>query len=374
MITPYVTPTDLLGNPTAPPSINAASDAATLGVGFQTISEHRLWELCSIATGRCDAFCGMTLRATSLYEENSAPSHRVGQMGDYTTRFITSRKPIMAVVAGQWAFGGPPWTWNPIPLNQLAPQQPVMDDFGSGAWNGATSGMAAILIGNTGGLWNQGRNNTRIGLTYLAGWPHTGLVASAEQTVTLDDTVFTVTVSSATGIHPNAPVTGNGIPLNTTVSTVVGTTVTLSAKPTTNGSSVLFFGYPAGTSTFNVDDVTAWGLNIYGWLYDGQNTEPIQSSSVVADTSGLVTPAGPGTITLATATLNAHLPGVAISALPQNIRWAAMLHVKCQVLERGESALVAGSVPNRSGSTNRQRLGANLGEAERLLLPYRRTY
>ncbi len=373
-LTPYITPTDLLGNPTAPPGISAASDAATLGVNFQSMTQHRIAELCAIGTGLADAFCGMTLRATSLYEENSGPGHRLAMWNDFTARFLTSRKPVLEVVSGQWAYGGPPWTWNTIPANQLEPEQPVMDDFGSGAWNGATSGQAAILIGNSGFAFSGGRKNTRVGIRYISGWPTAGLLPAAQQTVTLDPTVFTVTVSSATGIAVTAPVSGNGIPLNTTVTGVSGTTVTLSAKPTIAGTSVLSFGYIAGTTVLNVDDVTAWNLGVYCTIYDGINTEQVQTSTAVASTPGLPAPAGPGTVTLAAGTIFPHLPFVALSSMPQNVRWACMLAVKCQIMERGETAVVAQSVPGRSTSTTRVRIKENMSEFERLLLPYRRVY
>jgi hypothetical protein len=53
-----------------------------------------------------------------------------------------------------------------------------------------------------------------------------------------------ITVASATNIVANQTVSGLGIPQNTTVSSIIGTTVTLNQNITTSGSSVtLYFGY-----------------------------------------------------------------------------------------------------------------------------------
>lgn len=53
-----------------------------------------------------------------------------------------------------------------------------------------------------------------------------------------------ITVASGTNIVANQTVSGLGIPQNTTVSSIVGTTVTLSQNITTSGSGVaLYFGY-----------------------------------------------------------------------------------------------------------------------------------
>jgi len=376
---PYVTPTDLLGNPSAPPSITSSSDAATLGINFQSITESRLWEMCGIASNMCDTICGMTLRATSLYEELQGPGMRLGMQGDYITRFLASRKPILQVVSGQMTYGGPPWTWIPIPIANLAPEQPIMSSFDSGAWNGATSGQASILIGNM-NLWSMGRKNTRVGLTYLSGWPHAGLLPSAtfngDITMAYPSSTSITNITSTTNILPGAPIYGEGIPANTTVVSVATHSIVMSNAAAAEGTFTFTTGYPAGATTFNVDDVTAWGVNgsVYGRIYDGVNTESAHVVGVSANTAGLSTPQGTGVVTLETGTLFPHSAGVALTTMPGDVRWAAMLGVKSLAIERGATAITAQSAPGRGASSGQNKIDHNRQAMVELLKPFRRVY
>jgi hypothetical protein len=376
---PYVTPTDLLGSPVAPPNVTMPSDAATLGINFQQISEARLWEMCGIASNMCDTICGMTLRATSLYEELQGPGMRLGMQGDYVTRFLTSRKPILQVISGQMTYGGPPWTWVTIPTANLAPEQPVMDNFGSGAWNGATSGQASILIGNM-NLWAWGRKNTRIGLTYLSGWPHTGLLPAAKFsgviTMAYPSSTSITSIASTTGILAGAPIYGEGIPANTTVVSVATNSIVISNAAAAEGTFTFTVGYPAGATTLNVDDATAWNVSgsVYGCIYDGIGTEAVQVIGVTSDAVGLATPEGPGVVTLSTGTSFPHSDGVALTTMPGNIRWATMLGVKIQALERGATAITAQGTPGRGTTSGQGKMDHNYQAMVDLLKPFRRVY
>ena len=373
MSAPYVTPADLLGDPSPPPTINTASDAATLGVNFQTISPTRLWEMCKIATVMCDSIAGFSLRAVSQYEENVGPGHRLGLLNDSAARFITSRKPILSVISGQYSYGGPPFSWVPITPTYMAPETPPMELFGSTSWSGAGAGQAAILIGLGGVPMAGGRNNTRVGIRYIAGWPVANVDPAATTNVTLIAGNASGTVASGTGIANGAPVEGQGIALNTTV-TISGTAVTLSQPALTTGTFSMTVGYPAGVTTMNVDDVTAWGAGVTGSIYDGIYTESVDVTTASATMAGLPAPAGPGTVTFAAPTMVAHLPGCNLSAMSHNIRWAAMLGVKIQVLERGGQAIAATRVPGQAATSTRSHIADTHTIMRELLAPFKRTY
>ncbi len=62
------------------------------------------------------------------------------------------------------------------------------------------------------------------------------------QTVTLTSGLDTFTVSSATNIRENQPITGTGIPSGTYITNITGTTITMSANATASGSVLVTFG------------------------------------------------------------------------------------------------------------------------------------
>ncbi len=370
---PYVTPTDLLGDPTAPLTVSGPNDQAPLGINFSTIALARIWDMCHIATTMVDTIAAQTLRGDSVYDELSGPGHRLAFVnGGITARFLTSRKPILSVVSGQYAFGSPPWQWNPITVANIVPEQPPFSDALSAAnWEAANPGQAALLIGGSG--WGWGNGSVRVGIRYLSGWPVTGLLPSAAPSATFTASSATCTVPSATGIAEGAPVSSSLLPAGTTVLGISGTTLTLSAEATASGTAVLSVGYAPGVTVLNVDDVTTWGLGIKGSINDGVNTESVTSLSVSSSTM-TPTPIGPGTMTLTTATLFPHLPAVALSAMPGVIRWATMLAVKVQALQRGATAVTSQSTPGRSTSAGSSAIKTTKDDIRQMLLPYRRVY
>lgn len=365
---PYVTPTDLLGDPSAPPSVTGPSDQATLGMNFNTIATSRLWEMCYTATAMVDAIAAQTLRGSSVYEELSGPGHRLG-LTPSGLRFVTVRKPLLEAISGQFSAGQPPWQWNPITLANIVPEQPPLTDFSSASWEAADPGVAAFLIGNV--AW--GMRPIRVGLRYLAGWPVTGLDPAATTSATFTSSSDSVTVVSATGIEVGAPVSAAFLPAGTTVTNVTGTTLTLSAAATASGTGTLTVGYAPGVTSLNVDDITTWGLGIRGTIYDGTYSESATSTAVSGATM-TPTPTGPGTVTLASPTTYGHLPGVVWSAMPGAIRWATMLAVKVQALERGSTAVTAQATPGRSSSAGGSAIDRTNDTITKLLLPYRRAY
>ena len=95
------------------------------------------------------------------------------------------------------------------------------------------------------------------------------------ETVALTNTVATFTVVSTANYHIGMPLEGTGIAASTTITNIVGTTITMSnAATATVSSSVRFFAWGAGngTTTFNVPNLlgyTTAGAN--GTLYSNVN-------------------------------------------------------------------------------------------------------
>lgn len=95
------------------------------------------------------------------------------------------------------------------------------------------------------------------------------------ETVTLTTSVATFTVASAADYYIGMAIEGTGIQAGTTITNIVGTTITMSLTATATGpSNVRFFAWGAGngTSTFNVPNLqgyTTAGAN--GSLFSGVN-------------------------------------------------------------------------------------------------------
>ena len=97
-------------------------------------------------------------------------------------------------------------------------------------------------------------------------------------TVTLNST-NSFTVSSAANLGVNMAVTGNGIPANTVITIISGTTITISNNATISASSQLAFwgvGNGDGSTTFNVynlQDFVVAGAGVGGSLYGTGTSE-----------------------------------------------------------------------------------------------------
>ncbi len=95
------------------------------------------------------------------------------------------------------------------------------------------------------------------------------------ETVTLTNGVNTFTVVSSDDYYIGMAIEGNGIAASTTITNIVGTTITMSNNATDTGpSAVRFFAWGAGdgSTTFNVPDFrgyTSAGAN--GSLFSGSN-------------------------------------------------------------------------------------------------------
>lgn len=128
------------------------------------------------------------------------------------------------------------------------------------------------------------------------------------ETVSLTNTVATFTVVSAANYYIGMAIEGTGIPAATTISNIVGTTITMSNAATATASSVVTFfawGDGDGSTTFNVpnllDYVTA-GAN--GTLFaagrqatgykGGASTYSLQADDLPAHTHAVATGAASG--------------------------------------------------------------------------------
>jgi len=81
------------------------------------------------------------------------------------------------------------------------------------------------------------------------------------ETVTLTSGLSTFTVVSNADYHIGMAIEGTGVPAATTISNIVGTTITMSANATATGPSLVrFFAWGAGdgSTTFNVPDLLGW--------------------------------------------------------------------------------------------------------------------
>lgn len=190
MPSPYILPSDLIPAPlgVAWSTIGATDPGATIPTAAQNLAE--LTNICWRATELVDNEAVQTLRATIFTEQLPAPSHRVGILPNGNARFMTSFNPIINVVAGQYALGGPPFNWQTIPVDYMVPEESPILGVGSAAPIGATAGVNAILIGGQVIGWWGGRMGTRVSVTYENGWPHAGLtadVAAGAVTLTVDD-------------------------------------------------------------------------------------------------------------------------------------------------------------------------------------------
>lgn len=91
------------------------------------------------------------------------------------------------------------------------------------------------------------------------------------ETVTLTMSTTSFTVANPTNYYIGMAIEGNGIQANTTITNIVGTTVTMSNSATISGSSVVRFfisGNGDGSTTFNVPDLRGYGLaGAYGSLF-----------------------------------------------------------------------------------------------------------
>lgn len=291
MATPYITPEMLTSAPTGVAwSIIPMPKATTQ----QQTAEQ--WNICHRATTMIDGFINQTMRATVDTEVRSGPGdYRINiEQATGNVRWILSRYPITEILAVQVAGNATfPRQWTQVSSGYWDIENPVIGIYGSNLPGGsAGSGGQSILIAPGYASWWLGRNGFRFSCTYINGWPHAGITATAD----------------------------------------------------------------AGSTTISVDDVTGFaGASAFIYDGSGSETVHISSVSantpMTLPNGGGTAPAGPGTLTLSSPLTFAHtgsIPAnVVISAIPSDVIWATMLAAMSQALESGITSV---SIQNITGS------------------------
>jgi hypothetical protein len=128
------------------------------------------------ATAMIDAYCNQVLRATIDTETVSGPHFRLTVQNNGNARVILSRWPVTQIISGRWAHNSPPYQWTPIGAQYMVPEVPPIGIYGTSAPSASGDGGQAVIIGSGAG-W--GRRGIVVEITYVNGWPHAGITASA---------------------------------------------------------------------------------------------------------------------------------------------------------------------------------------------------
>lgn len=126
----------------------------------------------------------------------------------------------------------------------------------------------------------------------------------------------------------------------------------------------------AGTNTLTVDDCTGWAPvtagapGAVGVVFDGGLQEAFTVTAASATS-------GPGTLTLSANLGYTHNPGVMVSTMPPQIRWATALFAASMALTRGATTTTIHSTGGGS-SAGSQAPEDLASEAELILHPFRR--
>lgn len=315
MVTPYITPEMLTSAPTGVSwSIIPMPKATTA----QQAAEQ--WNICHRATTMIDGFVNQPLRSTVDTEQRSGPGdYRINiEQATGNVRWILSRWPVTEILAIQVSGNAQfPRQWTQVTNNLWDIENPVVGLYGSYLPGGsAGSGGQSILIAPGYASWWLGRNGYRFSCTYLNGWPHAGITATATAGAT------TITVDDVTGFA--------------------------------GASARIYDG--ASTETVQITSVTA-------------------NTSMTLPNGGGTAPAGPGTLTLAAPLTFAHngsVPAnVVITTIPADVLWAVMLAATAQALEAGITSV---SIQNITGSQTAGGHGVSdlHLQWETIMEPYRR--
>ena len=185
--TPYITPDTLTAAPTGISWSTIPQRAAT---AEQQYAE--LLNLCNRSTAIIDQFCNQPLRATVDTEDFTGPGDfRVQNQPTGVTRILASRSPVTTIVSGQVSNSASfPRSWQTIPANQFEAEKPLIGVYGTSAPGASGGGGQGILLAPGWVTWLFGRLSSRLQVTYINGWPHAGLTATAAvgaTSLTVDD-------------------------------------------------------------------------------------------------------------------------------------------------------------------------------------------
>jgi hypothetical protein len=281
--TPYLTPAMLTQMPLGISWVTIPSRNAT--VAQQTAAQ---LDLCQTATGMVDGYCNTVLRCTSNLETLRGPNYYVtvdNSTGE--VRCIMSRPPVTAVTSVQVSASRSfPRVWYTLPATMYEPERPLMGVYGSSSPSDSGEGGQGVLISPGYVDWRNGRNGYRIQVTYLNGWPHAGVTASAVAGAT------TLAVDDCTGWAPQVAggVGATGIIFDGAVQEAV--TCASSSASTGPGTLTLTtplgFGHPPGTLVSALPGNVRWATALFAAaqaLTRGATATTVQSISPGASAS-----------------------------------------------------------------------------------------
>lgn len=310
MTTPYVTPDMLINAPTG-----IAWDIIPYPQAIQQLQTEEQYNICVRATALVDGYCNQVLRATVDTEQVTGPDfYLTVEQSTGVVRVILKRWPVLSVLAVSVSPAAAfPRTWTTLPAGTADVESPIIGLYGTTAPSNAADGSQAIEIAPGFIDWSLGRNGFRTAISYLNGWPHSSLTATATfptSTLQVDD------VTAFTGV-----------------------------------TATIFDG--SKTESVQVNSVTA-------------------NTNLVLPISGVSVPAGPGTLNLVSPIANTHSAGIVVSALPASVMWATILAATCQALESGIDAITIQNIP---GSQTVGGHGVEQLEIQwqKILFPYKRS-
>lgn len=268
-------------------------------------------DICNRATAFAEGYCNQPLRATVDAEEFVGPDFRLTVQTTGLTRVTCSRTPVLAVVSAQFCSATAfPVTWSAIPANMLHVTHPVLGVTGSSA-PGPGGGGPDIDIAPGYVTRYFGRGGYRLQVTYVNGFPHSGITATAAK----------------------------------------------------------------GSTTLTVDDVTGWagcvGQIFDGQrseIVTCTATNPVGPGGSGPGTLTLST----GTLYDHTIRGDPALP-LLVSAMPGDVQLACILHAVDQAMIRGATATTSPSLSGTMTGTGKHSM-SYVEEAEFLLEPYRRVW
>lgn len=247
------------------------------------------------ATSRIDTFCHMPLRSTCDTEYLNGPGQPRCNTDRNTGNGVLQvrRWPVTEVLAVQVSPSASfPRAWTPVPAGQWDIRHPLLWSGDSASATAPDGGWTIDVApgwiswcgpwrgvpGSWAGGW--GRGGTRVQVSYVNGWPHTSLTATAA----------------------------------------------------------------AGATVLDVDDVTGWagasGFAYDGAATEPVTVGSVSATTAMTLPNGAGTAqAGPGTITLTQPLAYGHEQGTLISALPATVLEAAIYAACAQALESGIDAV-----------------------------------
>jgi hypothetical protein len=283
-----------------------------------------IWNLCSRSTARTDGYCNQALRATTDVELVYGPDYRVtagpasggfsqtpywGSSAAQNARITLSRWPVLQVTQVQTCPNNLwPRKWTTIPAGFFEPEVPPLGVYNSVSPGGSAEGGQKIIVGGGYIDWSCGRNGWAILVSYINGYPHCSL-------------------SSAVA---------------------------------------------AGVTSLPVNDCTGWGITSYYGVTGATGTIKDSGQQEAIHVTATSVAAGPGNLTLSSATGYPHQAGTILTTIPASIEQACIYFCAAEALTRGATSTTIHAV---GGAAQSSSAGARelIEEGELLCHAFRRT-